>query len=491
MRNELLATNSQYKMTEPTPHVFAGVTVAEWFALAAASSVASTATLAIVSPTSQTLATQLQLHQRAMQHAGDCAHLAAFAVSPALTDAALRCALSASVRIAAVPAARALLVDQLTVLCRTANSTGTTDPHLQSEANALLCMCTMSVGRTGAAVKHATQATQACPAIGQGRLWAWKIHASAADGKLDPAETMGRIGSYPGSFQAASWLALAQSSAAEPQQHEALVHSLHAAGVRPELAARYHAEWAEWLINSDSDLCHQRAIQEALHQAIRLLLSVDTSASATTSMAAEGGNDAASSLEARAAERRQDVSAGLGVSELLLLVHTCLLQACVADSKAMRVDWLRSAVHYVERCALCVLNDAFQLQAWSDAQNAALQPELPEKVNDWLEFSPSPDMHTVLNAARASKSVYSISHFTVPQFERALRTLDMLQTKLHRASCAVSCLPVVWLQYLLARQLRGNEEASTYALQAAVLLRDVGCHAASSQCITAAGACRS
>jgi hypothetical protein len=411
----------------------------------------------------------------------------------------VQCAWSASWCLANVPAARGALVSQLQDLCSAVNSTGTTNAALQADVNALLCMCLVASGESGRAVEHSTRALLACPAEGQDRLWAWRIQAATlttTTNSSDVVSAMGHVGSYPVHFQAAAWLGLTQCSSSQAAQHAALARCLHAAAGKPDLAARYHAEWAEWLLKSDSAMVWRSAACDALAYAFKLLITLDCPSTRpyAEAMAFKSHANSSQMDSSGVAVGAESIGSNsgkfdlkLGVLELELLVRVSLLRALAAEDQAEDLDWLHAAQHYAVR----MLRTCFLAPCTSDTADTVVPVtadiKLPELPHEWLTFQLTDRLISLLDKAKESPSLIALTHGTVLQYDRTQQCLDLLVEKLQRHGCMLECVPLRWLQYVCTRQLKGVADASVFLMEASLLLKQLGSVEAASQCLVAAG----
>ena len=442
--------------------------------------------LALVQCASQSLHTQLQLRQVAMQHALQCARLAARVPSRKLLDAAARCAWNAAWHLVSVAAARGIFVEQLKELCSIFTATGMTDGALQADLNALLCMCLLSSGQGDHALQLTTSATRACPPDGQERLWAWHIQAACASsgGNSVPEAAMSRIGSQPSAFQAAAWLAVAQGCTAPDAQHASLQRCLHAAAAQPALAAQYHMHWAEWLLRTDARMARRDAARDALVYAFKLLTTLDTAGSSDAARHTRPLQqaDVGASLAPAVQEPPRQA---LAVPELFLMVRILLLRALAASDSSEELDWLRVSQHYATR----ILRGHLRATCKRDPENddggrkAALQ--LPQRSHEWLAFAPP---ECVVGSTHEVGEPLAISARSVPHVEEVQKLLSALADRLQSAGCTLDVLPLHWLQCCLSHQLQGSEASSACLLEIAVAVKEYGADGTAQKCIDAAGA---
>lgn len=186
----------------------------------------SQATIASLSPPTQSLPAQMEILQQSLWYSAAGAALACSLSRTDAATAAAQCALNAAYAGAEFTALRAALTEPLQHICATLNRLSSNsgkgiDVALHSRLTAVCCACLLSAGHTADAAA-AAQEWQKPPAHpSHAHVWAWLIEVTRVHGA--PVEdVMNKLGMYTCAAQVPQWVARSAAASGSQAQQQAL-----------------------------------------------------------------------------------------------------------------------------------------------------------------------------------------------------------------------------------------------------------------------------
>lgn len=213
----------------------------------------SQATLAFLSPPTQTLPAQTEILRQALWYSALAAALASSLSRTDAVTAAAQCALNAALSGVEFTALRATLAEPLMHICTTLNKSRSTSGHtidvaLHSRLTGVLCACLLSAGFIADAAAAAREWLKPPAHPSHAHVWAWLIEVTRVSGA--PVEDiMSKLGMYTCAAQAPQWAARSSAANGSQEQQKAL-----------DFACRHASVYVHGLLTPATFICYVAGI---------------------------------------------------------------------------------------------------------------------------------------------------------------------------------------------------------------------------------------